>query len=376
MVRENPGYFTARKLVNLALVQVQARYLRNRRVIGYPYWADMDPTSICNLRCPLCPTGQRDPSRSKGVMTFEHFKHLFDDISPYLVMLRLFSWGEPFLNKDLVKMIAYAHQSRVKTVVGTNFHFLDPQRARGLVEAGLDEIVLSIDGATQEVYEKYRVRGHLDTVLNNIKLLVATKREMGSKRPIIYWQYLVFKHNQHELPRALEMARELGCDRFVIGGVRVDMGKELLRPVEELLEANAEWLPDDPEYGRYDLKARRQRVEKDTCYLPWTSAAINWDGSVAPCSGVYQQKLDYGDASKEGLGQVWNNEKYQAARAMIARRREGALETVCHTCVKHKNYIRDRSFVIDLTRAEPQLAPRIGNRRPAEGAAITLGGSK
>jgi hypothetical protein len=130
---------------------------KKSRILGYPTHMTVDVTNICNLRCPLCPTGVGAPGREKGSMSFSLFKKIIDETGKYLISIDLFNWGEPLLNKETYKMIAYANKKHIVTSVSTNFNFLSEKLAEQLILSGLDILILSIDGASQESYEQYRV---------------------------------------------------------------------------------------------------------------------------------------------------------------------------------------------------------------------------
>ena len=184
-------YFGARKFINAGMVFIQYGIFKNSNVKGYPLKINFDPTSICQLACPLCPTGQGKGGRSLGRADVGKFKQLIDEVAPYLYEIDFNNWGEPFLNKDLPKMIKYAHDNNIRTSVNTNLSLvLSEETAEGVVKSGLDQLYCSIDGITQEVYEKYRVRGNLEMIKNNIKLIDKKKKELGSKTPKIVWQFL------------------------------------------------------------------------------------------------------------------------------------------------------------------------------------------
>ena len=109
--------FTFKRFFNLSLLVFQERVLKNSRVVGYPYLVYIDPINICTLKCPLCPTGQNSKARSRGKMSFDNFKKIIDEIGDYLYFVGLYNWGEPFLNKDIFKMIKYSKSKKIKTEI-------------------------------------------------------------------------------------------------------------------------------------------------------------------------------------------------------------------------------------------------------------------
>jgi MoaA/NifB/PqqE/SkfB family radical SAM enzyme len=132
------------------------------KVWGYPYHYVVDPTNICILHCPLCPTGRGTLKRSRGKMALDDFKKLIDEVAEYAYFLDLYNWGEPFLHPQIFDMINYASSRNISTRVSTNLNYFDVGMAEQAVVSGLEELVISLDGADQETYETYRVGGSLE----------------------------------------------------------------------------------------------------------------------------------------------------------------------------------------------------------------------
>jgi radical SAM protein with 4Fe4S-binding SPASM domain len=316
---------------------------KRARVLGYPTHLTVDVTNICNLKCPLCPTGVGAPGREKGNMSLPLFKKIIDEVGKQLISIDLFNWGEPLLNKEVYKMISYAHEKHIVTSVSTNFHFLSEDLAEQLILSGLDILILSIDGASQESYEKYRVGGNFSKVINNVALLVKKKKEMGRNNPHICWQYLVMKHNEHEVEIATKLAQQLGIDSITIDHAYL--------PVATRAEA-LKWLPEDPRHHRYkleDLEKLWENMEqaanspvkasseqnykrRPNCTWLWTQTTINWDGSVSPCCAIFDPAEDFGNIQKSPLHRIWNNNKYRSSRLFSATGELNGVETVCMRC--------------------------------------------
>jgi MoaA/NifB/PqqE/SkfB family radical SAM enzyme len=327
-------YFGIRKFVNALLLFAQFGLLKNPRIVGYPLKLSFDPSSVCQLRCPLCPTGQGRTERSPGKMGFEQYKRIVDEMAPWLYEIDLNNWGEPFLNPRLVEMIAYAHRKRIRTSVNTNLNVpLGKKKAEELVRSGLDVLYVSMDGITQETYEKYRKGGKLAQVHSNIKAVSEAKKRLGKKNPRIEWQFLVMKHNEQELPMLERVKKELRVDKLVLGAVRSDMGKEIFTPDEKKIESLRAFLPKNQAYSRYDYNKKQRKLRKKRCPFLWFVSVVNWNGSVSPCCSNYNETLDFGNAFEEGFKAVWNNEKYRAAREAVASGRPKGL-TVCDNCLE------------------------------------------
>lgn len=327
-------YVGARKLLNAAALGVQFVFFRNSRVMGYPLKISFDPSSECMLRCPLCPTGNRRGGRPWGKMKFEDYKKVMDEMAPWLYEINLNNWGEPFLNKDVIKMAEYAHRKRVWTSINTNMNVpLSEREAEEMVRSGLDWLYVSFDGVTQKTYEKYRRGGKLDVVFKNLKLVHSKKKEMNSKTPKVVWQFLQMKHNMHEVPELERVKKELGVDELVVGVVRCDLGKEVFITDAEKVDSMKEWLPEDDTKSRYDYEKKERRVKKGICPFLWFVTVVNWDGSVSPCCAIYDKKYDFGNAFTGSIKEIWNNREYRASRDMVARR-PAEMSTVCANCLR------------------------------------------
>ncbi len=299
-----------------------------------PSKISIETGNICNLSCPLCPTndkGQADVR--KGLMSFEDFRTIFDKIKPFVKTIDLFSWGEPFLNRDIGKMIKYAKEQKPKlrVFIDSNLNIITEEQTDEIVRYGLDVLKVSCDGATQGVYEQYRVGGDLKRVMENMDRVLRKKKELNSDKPKIIWKYLVFKHNQSEVGKAREMALERGIE-FEASGMRVDCGKEIFEKVEDSVKRDREWIPDRPEYDNYkDLGSG-----KDFCEKPWRTMTINWNGDVVPCGAIYDcERYSFGNLLKQDFARVWNSEKFVLARKIISGKFGENPDIICSVCKKN-----------------------------------------
>jgi radical SAM protein with 4Fe4S-binding SPASM domain len=329
-VREFVRCTTPRKLANLALVKVQSS-LRQDRLLGLPPSYFIDPINVCNLRCPLCPTGRGVLARPRGRMALADLQRLADQITPYAYRVELYNWGEPLLHPDIFAMIELFSRRRVSVGLSSNLNALDAEDARRLVQSGLNQLVVSIDGATQETYAAYRRRGNLETVLGNLELLLNTRRALGRRNPFVVWRMLVGKHNEQEIEAVRTMAADMGVDSFSTGVLYVDT---------QDTEQVEQWLPTDPSYSPYDYDAQELENRWD-CRDLWESMVINWDGGVSPCCWLHDPQYDFGNVTQQTVRQVWNGPSYLSARRMIGRRKvePGDPPTICHRCHGHPSYM-------------------------------------
>lgn len=326
-------HITIKKFLNLILIAIQHQFIKNSIVKGYPTRLVIDPVNICNLKCPLCPTGQNKKTQPKGKMKLEDFKKIIDELGDYLYEIDLFNWGEPFLNKEIYRMIKYAKEKNIKIKISSNLTCIEKSEIKKIVESGLDELIVSLDGASQESLEKYRCGSNFDKVISNIIEIRKEKKKLNKKYPIITWQFLIMRHNEHEIEKAKKIAKKLGV-RIDFRAMRTDMGQEIFENDKTKIEKYSKWLPSQEIYSRFDYKKHKKKANMKTCMFLWTQSTISWDGTIYPCCAVYDYKYNFGNMFKDGSFQkVWNNEKYQQARQTIKEKKVINPSLVCSPCM-------------------------------------------
>jgi len=297
------------KLSNYILTDVQ-KARKEQTLFGYPYWLVIDPCNYCNLSCPFCPTGQKREVRTKGKLTLDNFKKIIDKLGPYLIHVDLVNWGEPLLNEHVFDMVKYAKQYSPDIKIDTNLTCLDEGSAEKLVASGLDKIVVSIDGLNSGTYSKYRVGGDFNKVMNNLKLLIKKRKSLKSLKPYITWQFLVFRHNEHEADKAVKMGRKLGVNHVGITNAFI---------------GDKDWIPSNPKYSNYNNEIKEDSMtfdyfklnDKAFCHWPWEAIAVNTNGSVSACCSVEEEKDDFGNVFDQPFEELWNGEMYRMARMHI-----------------------------------------------------------
>ncbi|MBW1860478.1 MAG: radical SAM protein [Deltaproteobacteria bacterium] len=137
-----------KKIVNWIIVEVSI-FFKPERPWGWPTHLQIEPSTLCNLRCAFCPvtTGLGRPT---GLMGFDMFKKLIDEVGEYVFLLLLWDWGEPFLNPSVYDMISYAKERNIRIVSSTNGHlFSRGDHADKLVRSGIDSIIFAVDGISR-----------------------------------------------------------------------------------------------------------------------------------------------------------------------------------------------------------------------------------
>ena len=330
--------FSIRKLYNLLMCRIQF-VLGSTRLYYYPARITIESGNICNLRCPLCPTGQKDASSKKGFLSFADFKRFIDEIGKNLLLIRLYNWGEPLLNKEFLEMVDYAHGKRIAVKISTNLSFpIDDVRAEALVNTNLQKIYVSCNGASVSSYSKYHIEGDFDMVISNLKLLLEKQKYLKNHNTEVIWLFHVFKHNEHEIEKAKIMAKDIGV-KLLINKMRTDMGKEVLETAEQSIERDSKWLPENPDYNIFNM-AEKKPKKSFSCDLLWTETVINWDGSILPCCSVYDEKYSFGNIKENSFKEIWNNEKYLSARSDVLGRKNNKVKTICRIC-KANGYLNN-----------------------------------
>jgi MoaA/NifB/PqqE/SkfB family radical SAM enzyme len=314
--RRHLGFMLAhvnpRRALNAALCL--AEMSAGRAVLhSHPFYLRVNVSEICNLRCPGCSArhvAEPNGADSSAIMSFDLFRKAVNDFLPFALKVNLYDEGEPLLSPGVFRMVRYLSQHRIGACISSHFSLpLSDDRMEELVCCGLEHLIVAVDGATQETYERYRVGGRLDLVLANLRRLIALQRALPRAPLRVEMQFLRFDYNRHEEPAALALAKEIGVWRFAIIEGSSPQG----------------WQGTDFLGGEEE---RRRRG----CYQTWVGAHISADGALSAC--------DYGeDHGAEPLGWAWD---YRARslrnhpRLVALRRSFGRggprLEAVCKTC--------------------------------------------
>ncbi len=291
---------------------------------GYPISISFEPTTSCNLRCPECPSGLRAFTRSTGMLEKDFFKQTIDDIHKHLLYLIFYFQGEPYLNRNFLEMVKYASDKGLYTATSTNAHYLTDETARKTVESGLDRLIISIDGTTQEVYKQYRVGGNINKVIEGAKNIVKWKKELKSKTPFVFFQFLVVKPNEHQIEDIKQLAKEVGVDE-----VRFKTAQ-----VYDYENDPNQLIPVNEKFSRYKKSASGNYISKNKltnrCWKLWHANVITWDGLVVPCCFDKDAAHRLGNLKTQSFKQVWNNDNYKQFRRELMTSRKNI--DICSNC--------------------------------------------
>jgi radical SAM protein with 4Fe4S-binding SPASM domain len=319
---------TISKLWNLALIWIsyQSTKVMGRPVQwGTPMTISIEPTTACNLRCLECPSGLRSFTRDTGNMKEDFFRKVIDEMHNRLMYLIFYFQGEPYINPKFLDMVNYAHRKGIYTITSTNGHFLHPENAKKTIASGLDRIIISIDGSTQEVYEQYRKEGNLDTVLAGARNLVKAKKDACSATPHIVFQMLVVKPNEHQIDEVRKLAKEIGVDELKLKTAQVydyQNGNDLI--------------PTQDQFSRYYQSApgvwRVKNKLLNQCWKLWHACVITWDGIVVPCCFDKDAVHQLGDLKEKSFTEIWKGPVYQQFRSQLLSGRDQV--DICTNCTE------------------------------------------
>lgn len=320
---------TFKKLLNTFYVNISyylSVFLKYNKRLGFPVSISIEPTATCNLQCPECPSGTGKLTRFKGNIDFNLFKKIIDDTAPYLMNLILYFQGEPFINNEFLKLVEYASlKKKIYTTTSTNGHYINSETVKKIIKSGLDKIIFSLDGTTQEIYEQYRKGGNLEKVKNAVKDLVYYKKIMKSETPLIELQFLVFKFNEHQIEDFKKLKDNLGADKAVLKTAQIYD-----------FEKNRNLIPTKIKYSRYKKDKKGNYVIKNKlknhCKRLWESSVITNTGEVLPCCFDKDAKYSFGNLKDISFSQINNNEKSLKFRKLLLYNRRKI--DICKNCTE------------------------------------------
>lgn len=308
-----------------------------------PIQINIEVSSICNLRCPLCPTGVEKIKRTKQLMNYEDFKKIIDEIRWFAGKVFLHHYGEPFLNKDLLKMIKYAKDAGLYVNLSTNGEFFHSREyAKDIIRSGIDYLFVSVDGKDQETHEKYRIGSDFNKVTEGFKFLTDAKKELKSLTPVVELQFLRTKYNEHQRDQMKQFAKQLGADVYaerILGACSGD--KELA----------GKYMSDDP--GSTLLRVKDNGdidyAGEFINYCYWVNAlmVINSDGTVSPCIEDPFVENNMGNIHERSIKDIWKGEEYKILRKKIKAKRKNI--AVCNSCshAKTESVFWKKEYIIN-----------------------------
>ena len=327
------GYQFIRKLTLLRvwnMIQIVLSYyistlLKKPIIWGKPISVSIEPTTTCNLGCPECPSGLQQFTRDTGHLKPDMYKDMLDQLSARTSYVIFYFQGEPYINPKFLEMVRYASSKKMYTATSTNAHFLHDKLAKETVESGLDRLIVSIDGTTQEVYEQYRKKGKLEKVLQGTKNVIEWKRKLNSPTPHVIFQFLVVRPNEHQIDDVHRIAKEIGVDEVKLKTAQIynyENGNPLIPTIDKYARYKKQ--PD----GTYTIK----NVLANHCWKMWHSCVLTWDGLVVPCCFDKDATHQLGDMKEASFSQLWHGPKYKNFRSALIKSRSEI--EICKNCTE------------------------------------------
>lgn len=303
---------------------------RLSRFIFFPKELAIEPTNICNARCPLCPTGSKQLKRPKGYMDFRLFKKIIDETKYCLNNIILWNLGESFLNPDIFSMIQYAHLHGIRITASTNgYPLYTISSINQIIESQIDELIVSADGVDQKTVTLYRKGTNFTKLVQGMKYLRDRKKVLNSPFPITKYQFILMKQTQNQIEKARELAKKLEAI-FVIKFVNLEMVN---------LNNKSDFLPDKFTHRKYTTKnhhVEMKLTKKNTPCVLWDGVVVNWDGSVNPCLFDYYAEIDLGNVSNKPLIPIWRGNRVRQLKQNILR--DKSVINICQKCPINENY--------------------------------------
>jgi MoaA/NifB/PqqE/SkfB family radical SAM enzyme len=300
----------------------------------------LEASSICQLRCPSCPTSTRlaRPALGWGFLTLKDFRRIVID-NRRILHAELSNYGEILLNPELLDILRTAYRSGVTLSAGNgvNLNNVKPALLEGLVKYRLRRMTCSIDGASQETYERYRVGGDLERVLSNIRSINSFKRKYRSRYPLLRWQFVVFGHNEHEIEAARDLAKELNME------FKLKLSWDPKRsPVRDGTQVRREI----GAASRDEFKRVHGRdYATSCCDSLWIAPQINWNGDVLGCARNFWGSFG-GNALEQGVDAAVNSETMRYARDMLTGRVPSRDDIPCASCDLYLQMRKEEDWLV------------------------------
>ena len=320
MILKALSYHPLARLLNLAKVTFaySLSAICGRSIqMGLPFSASIEPANYCNLKCRQCPTGLGEIKKAKSKLSTENFKQTLDAMLPELIYLNLYFQGEPLLNPLVPEMVAYATKHGVTTCISTNGHFLTEDTALKLKDAGLDRLIVSLDGADSKSYSLYRQGGDFETVIQGIKNAVRAGL-------YVELQCLLLSSTENDKEKIIQIGNSLNVSKITFKTAQFYNSDPLM--------------PTDNRNSRYKKGTLTpKKPQNNRCWRIASSVVINTDGEVLPCCYDKDASHSYGNilqqgAKKDTLCKIIGSQRASDFRNMVFRSRKSI--SICSNCTE------------------------------------------
>lgn len=302
---------------------VISKITRKYRRRGMPLSISIEPTTTCNLQCPECPSGLRKFTRPTGFIKKETVEEIVKQLGNYLFYVTFYFQGEPLLHKQFAEFVRLLKMKKIVVATSTNAHYLTAEKSQEIIDSGLDRLIISLDGTDAKTYSIYRKGGNFDKVISNIEFFMALRKKSKSKHPFVELQFIVFKHNEHQIKEIKILGKKLGVDKVTLKTAQLyefEKGNELM--------------PGLVKYSRYeeyeDGKYRIKSNLPNSCYRSWSGSVITWDGGVVPCCFDKDADFRFGNILSTDYKSILKNKEYQKFMQQILIDRSQI--EICRNC--------------------------------------------
>jgi radical SAM protein with 4Fe4S-binding SPASM domain len=315
---KNIKYLNLFKLLNI--IRLYWIYIsRSSQRLSHPSFLSFEPTNYCNLKCPACPSGNGALTRPHGFADLGLFKKTIDENKKYLTNLILHFQGEPMLHQKLGEMIGYARKNKIFTELSTNANLL-PSTFNSLKNSMPDKIIISLDGLNQETYNKYRINGDLNKVLEALQLL---SKMPNKSRPFVELQFLVFAHNENQISELKNIKRKYKINKISLKSIQIYDNDQI------------GLLPKDEKYSRYIVEGKTfglKSLLKNKCKRIIFGSVVTWDGKLVPCCFDKNSDFMMGDVNDMSIFEIRNSKKYNEFVKTVFSHRKNI--SMCMNCTE------------------------------------------
>lgn len=289
---------------------------------GMPSYISIEPTNICNLLCPECPTGNESSIVEKGKMDVQTFQRVIEQTKKNTMYINLFFQGEPFVNSHALEMIKIARDANIVVGTSSNAHYITSKNAKDIVDSGLSKIIISLDGHNQETYEIYRKNGDFSKVMRGLRALQEAKKDRNSNTPLVELQCLLLKHTEHEKEKIKDIGKTYNVDAVIF------------KTAQFYSVENLHMVPEEKN-SRYTLNTdtgtlERKNPPKNKCWRMWSSSVFAWNGNVVPCCFDKDHTYSYGNIMDTPLNNILNSNQTKRFKTTVHTNRQKI--KMCQNC--------------------------------------------
>ncbi len=310
---ENPS---PRKLSNLGVAGLHYA-AKTETTLAWPVVLKIDISPLCNLHCTVCvhayPNGNKALENQyfhkRQMMTVEEYRRIIDEVKGKTAAVSLYYLGDPYMHPDVDEMCRIARDAGINVHINSNFSYnFSEERLKKIVTSGLTHLTVCVDGLSQEKYQRTRVGGRIEKVIENLKKVIELKKKYGQIYPKIEVQYIKFQHNVDELEEAMKMFQELGVEQ-----------------TSSFWGSLANYTDFDP--GTYDVFGPKKKKSLPHCFWPYFAMVIKYNGDVIPCC-TYRLGQQYtreescskilGNVFESGVKKIWDSPEYRQIRRFVS----------------------------------------------------------